>query len=99
NSSMVDALVLVRLLDRAVRAGEPLAAVGPQYERVRKRFVTRVQDTARQVGQIAAWSSFFSRSVRNNVLSVFDRFDALSRPGMLLGAGFNPAEQEFFGSL
>jgi 2-polyprenyl-6-methoxyphenol hydroxylase-like FAD-dependent oxidoreductase len=99
NSSMVDALVLVHLIARAIRAGEPLAGVGPKYERIRKRFVTRIQDTARQVGLIAAWSSFFSRSVRNNVLSVFDRFDALSRPGMLLGAGFNPSEQEFFSSL
>jgi 2-polyprenyl-6-methoxyphenol hydroxylase-like FAD-dependent oxidoreductase len=99
NSAMVDALVVVRLLDRAARTGEPLEGVGPRYEAVRRRFVARVQDASRQVGQLAAWSAFLSTLFRNSLLSAFDRVDALARPGMLLGAGYNPAEKEFFGRL
>jgi 2-polyprenyl-6-methoxyphenol hydroxylase-like FAD-dependent oxidoreductase len=91
NSAMVDALVLVRLLAR-----EPVERVGPAYEAVRKRFVTRIQDASRQIGEIAAWGAFFSRFVRDGLLGFANRVDALSRPGMLLGAGYNGAEDEFF---
>jgi 2-polyprenyl-6-methoxyphenol hydroxylase-like FAD-dependent oxidoreductase len=91
NSAMVDALVLAQLVAR-----EPLDRVGPRYEAVRKEFVTKVQAAARQVGEVAAWSGEVPRRLRDTLIGLFDRIDAVTRPSLLLGAGFNPREQEYF---
>lgn len=99
NSAMVDALVLAHLIARMAERGEPLSSVGPRYEAIRKDFVTKIQSAARQMGQIAAFGGPIPRVLRNSLIAVFERFDALSRPSLLLGAGYNPAEQEFFGRI
>ena len=96
NSAMVDALVLVRLLRRAFEGGESLESVGRAYESIRRPFVTRIQTASRYTGIIASWSSAPARFVRDRLLGFSGRFDALNKPGLLLGAGYSPLEQEFF---
>lgn len=50
NSAMVDALVLTRLLARALRTGGSLEEIGSRYESTRRPLVDRIQRTGRWLG-------------------------------------------------
>jgi 2-polyprenyl-6-methoxyphenol hydroxylase-like FAD-dependent oxidoreductase len=95
NCAMVDALVVVRLLAEARDRGQTIEQAGARYESIRKRFVTRIQTTARQMGAAAAYVSPAARAIRNAILSGLGRAKPLMRRSALLGAGYNPAENEF----
>ena len=95
NSAMVDAMVLVRMLARERDAGRPLSAAGKGYDSLRRPFVTRIQTAARQVGQFAAWSGPLSPVLRDGLMRTVGRLDAINRPSQLLGAGWNPAENDY----
>jgi 2-polyprenyl-6-methoxyphenol hydroxylase-like FAD-dependent oxidoreductase len=95
NSAMVDSLVLIRLLDDARRNGDTLEEVGRKYEHVRKAFVTRIQNAARQGGNAASWKSPIARSIRDTALSLLTRVGALRRASLRFTAGYNPRDLPF----
>jgi 2-polyprenyl-6-methoxyphenol hydroxylase-like FAD-dependent oxidoreductase len=95
NSAMVDALVVVRLLAEARDRGEAIEQAGAHYESVRKRFVTRVQTAARQMGAAAALVSPVARALRDAALSGLGHLRPLMRRSALLGAGYNPEENAY----
>ncbi len=95
NSAMVDALVVVRLLAEARDRGQTLEQAGARYESIRKRFVTRVQTAARQMGAVAAFVSPVARALRNAALAGLSRVGPLMRRSALLGAGYNPEEDAY----
>ncbi len=96
NCAMVDALVLMQLLARAVDAGNNLEEVGQTYESLRKAFVTRTQTMSRHHGNLITLSLTPARIVRNWLLPVVTKVDWLSRRGMLLASGYNPKEESYF---
>ena len=96
NCAMVDALVLMRLLARALKSGESLDAVGRTYESLRRPFVTRIQREARRLGVLAGWSAAPARLLRNAILSLAPMAGPLMRRSMLVTAGYNPAEEPYF---
>jgi 2-polyprenyl-6-methoxyphenol hydroxylase-like FAD-dependent oxidoreductase len=95
NCAMVDALVAVRLLAEARDGGDTIEHAGARYESIRKRFVTRVQTAARQMGAAAAFASPAARTLRNTLLSAMSRVGPLMRRSALLGAGYNPVERDY----
>lgn len=95
NSAMVDALVLMRILGDAVKKNTGLEAAASQYEAVRRQFATRIQATSRNMGTIAGWRSPLARGLRNAILRATSSSTALSRRAALLGAGYNPAENQY----
>ena len=94
NCAMVDALVLVNLLAEA-RPTRNWNQAGQKYERMRKPFVTRIQDVAWLGGRLASWKSKPARAMRDAFLRLGDRVGPLRRSSMLLAAGYNPLEQEY----
>ena len=96
NCAMVDALVLMQLLARAIEAGNNLEEVGQTYESLRKAFVTRTQTMSRQHGNLITLSLTPARIVRNWLLPVVTKVDWLSRRGILLASGYNPKEESYF---
>jgi 2-polyprenyl-6-methoxyphenol hydroxylase-like FAD-dependent oxidoreductase len=96
NCAMVDALVLMQLLARALEEGTALADVGRAYDALRRPFVTRIQRTARQFGGMARLSSAPARLLRGTLVALTRRWGWLTRPTMHLAAGYNPAETTFF---
>ncbi len=95
NSAMVDALVLMRILGGAIRGGSPLERVAAQYQSIRKSFVTRIQSASHRMGAIAGLRSPIARGLRNLALRASLQFSAASRGATLLGAGYNPAENQY----
>jgi 2-polyprenyl-6-methoxyphenol hydroxylase-like FAD-dependent oxidoreductase len=95
NSAMVDALVIVRLLAEARERGGSLEEVAAGYESIRRKFVTRIQSAARQMGIVAGYESPLARAIRNAALSGLARVAPLMRSSALLGAGYNPAENVY----
>jgi 2-polyprenyl-6-methoxyphenol hydroxylase-like FAD-dependent oxidoreductase len=96
NSAMVDALVLMQLLAPALHLRGNLEQVGRSYQALRRPFVTRIQTTARRVGQIGSRSSAPARLFRDRLLGLSQRVGGLNRRAMLLGAGYNPKEERYF---
>jgi 2-polyprenyl-6-methoxyphenol hydroxylase-like FAD-dependent oxidoreductase len=92
NSAMVDALVLTRILARAIGGNISLEAAASEYESIRRAFATRIQSTSHQMGMIASWQSPMARAVRNVLLDLTQRFAPLRRRTALLGTGYNPPE-------
>jgi 2-polyprenyl-6-methoxyphenol hydroxylase-like FAD-dependent oxidoreductase len=93
NSAMVDALVLVRLL---AEAGARVEDAARAYERVRRRFVRRVQMAARQVCWLSSWSSAPGRALRRALLALNDASERVWPVGRRLAAGYNHAEERYF---
>jgi 2-polyprenyl-6-methoxyphenol hydroxylase-like FAD-dependent oxidoreductase len=96
NSAMVDALVLLTMLDEARRNGENLTGVGRRYTALRRPFVTKIQDTARQTGRLAASTSSFAHLARNLLFAASRNLGFMRRRNLLVSAGYNPAENEYF---
>ena len=101
NSAMVGALVLVQLLAQAAQQGAlnraSLEQVGTRYTAIRHAFVTRLQNTARQSGQLANWTAPPARRLRNTLMRFTSQSSKLSHNMLLLAAGYNEAEEGFFG--
>jgi 2-polyprenyl-6-methoxyphenol hydroxylase-like FAD-dependent oxidoreductase len=95
NSAMVDALLLVHLLADAERAGSGVDGVGPRYQKLRRRFVTRVQSTSRWAGVFPQWRSPALRFAVDAMLRVQDRLPWFKRRATLLGVGHNPSEEQY----
>jgi 2-polyprenyl-6-methoxyphenol hydroxylase-like FAD-dependent oxidoreductase len=95
NSALVDALVLSRLLARALQARGDLAAVGRRYEAIRSRFVRSLQVGSRRQGDLATLRRAPARWLRDRLLPVLETTSWLDRRSALMTAGFNPAEQEW----
>lgn len=85
NSAMVDALVLVRMLEQG-RASE--------YESVRRPFVSRIQRTACRLSRLARWTSGPGRALRRAVVGIASKTESSLR----LSAGHHPAEEIWFGA-
>jgi 2-polyprenyl-6-methoxyphenol hydroxylase-like FAD-dependent oxidoreductase len=96
NSAMVDALVLTQILARTFESGGSLDAAGEEYEALRRPFVGRLQLLARQMGEVACGSSAPARIVRHLLVPIAGGLGLLRRRMMLLGAGYNPDEEEYF---
>ena len=92
NSAMTDALVLINLI--ALARGE-VAGAAARYERIRRPFVTRIQDAAWVGGRAASWTSAPARTIRDGAIRLSNRIALARRGSMMLTAGYNPAEQEF----
>jgi len=90
NSAMVDGLVLMRLVAAGGSAGE----IGRRYQRLRRRFVRRLQLASRQIGRLASWSSPAGRLARRALLAPA-RLAPLARRGALLAAGWRRAEEPY----
>ena len=97
NSAMVDALILVRLLKDA-EGRDQVVEVARRYERLRRRFVGRVQSASRAVSLISGTSGFAARFPRDLVLRLQDRLPLLKRQAMMLAAGHSRRENELLGS-
>jgi 2-polyprenyl-6-methoxyphenol hydroxylase-like FAD-dependent oxidoreductase len=96
NSAMVDSLVLMLMLRRAAASEKSLDDVADEYTNLRRPFVTKIQRTARQSGDLAAKTSAPARLARNLVFAASRNFAALRRRSLLLSAGYNPAENGYF---
>lgn len=96
NCAMVDSLVVMQLLARAVRKGEDLKGVGRTYESLRRSFVSRIQTMSRRQGVLATASFAPARFLRNLLLPLTLKVSWLSRPGMRLGTGYHPQEEPYF---
>jgi 2-polyprenyl-6-methoxyphenol hydroxylase-like FAD-dependent oxidoreductase len=95
NCAMVDALVLITLLARAFYGRSDLEETGRVYESVRRPFVNRIQNASARVGIIARWRSPGARLLRDSLLLVTSRIDALRARELRLIAGYNPKEESF----
>jgi 2-polyprenyl-6-methoxyphenol hydroxylase-like FAD-dependent oxidoreductase len=95
NSSMVDALVLMRILGKAIKDGTSLERVASEYEAVRRKFATSIQNASHLMGMVASWRSPIARGVRNALLIASQASSALRRRSELLGVGYNPAENQY----
>lgn len=95
NSAMVDALILVHLLADAERAGIGLEQVGRRYQRLRRRFVTRIQTASRWGGRIPRWRSPAVRFLADAMLRTQDRLPWLKRRAALLGVGHHAKESPY----
>jgi 2-polyprenyl-6-methoxyphenol hydroxylase-like FAD-dependent oxidoreductase len=98
NSAMVDALVLIRVLDDGVRAGVTLEAMGRRYDGVRRPFATKLQKAARQGGALADWRSPVARAVRDTLLRGIGRVAPFRRRALLMASGYNPPERRYIES-
>ncbi|HVK13221.1 MAG TPA: NAD(P)/FAD-dependent oxidoreductase [Gemmataceae bacterium] len=88
NSSMVDAVVLMRLL-----AADP-ATAGAKYDALRRPFVTATQAAARRVGRMAALRSRPLRWARDMLMRLASAVPAVRRGLLRTAAGYNPAEED-----
>ena len=95
NSSMVDALVLMRILGKATKDGTPLDRAAAEYEAVRRKFATSIQTASHLMGAVASWRSPIARGLRNALLTASQASSALRRRSELLGIGYNPAEDQY----
>jgi 2-polyprenyl-6-methoxyphenol hydroxylase-like FAD-dependent oxidoreductase len=91
NSAIVDALVLVNLLVE----NELQAIAARKYEKLRKPFVTRIQDMAWLGGQMASWQSAPARMLRDVFFFLGARVGPIRKSTMKITAGYNAAEQQY----
>lgn len=92
NSSMVDALVLLNILAETRALGGSLRDAGETYERVRRKFVTRIQQSALMGGEMASWTWAPLRFVRDTLFRAVSRIGSMRRGSLELASGYNPAE-------
>ena len=62
---------------------------------MRRKFVSRAQNLAHQMGQIAAMKSAFARTLRNATIATLQRMPSMIKRSALAGAGFNPSEERY----
>lgn len=96
NSSMVDALVLVRLIAEMYSKPVDLERVGFEFQSIRKPFVSRVQWFARQIDVFRSLTDHNVSLCRDSLLRFCHQFRPPSRYVMSLIAGYNPREERFF---
>jgi 2-polyprenyl-6-methoxyphenol hydroxylase-like FAD-dependent oxidoreductase len=99
NSAMVDSLVLLVMLKEAGETGKTLTEVGSDYTNLRRPFVTKIQNTARQSGALAAKTSMLAHIARDVLFAASSRLSFLRRQSLLLSAGYNPPENKYFDAL
>jgi 2-polyprenyl-6-methoxyphenol hydroxylase-like FAD-dependent oxidoreductase len=99
NSAMVDALVLMRMLAERPGGEWNLSDVADRHEALRRKFVTKVQNTALQLGKMARpmWGPF--RRMRDAAFGLTGRFGFMRRSMMRTMAGYNPAEENYLAPL
>jgi 2-polyprenyl-6-methoxyphenol hydroxylase-like FAD-dependent oxidoreductase len=95
NSAMVDSLVLMQLLARALAEGGDLEEAGKNYQGLRWTFVARTQRAARQTGMMAGWTAAPVRALRNLLLAQVQKVDRFEDPATLLAAGYHPDEDPY----
>ena len=95
NSAMVDALILMQMLKQAENDNRSLTEVGRLYTNLRRPFVTKIQSTARQSGELAAKTSTAAHLARNLLFAASRNFGFLRRRNLLITAGYNPSENEY----
>ncbi|GAC1400559.1 MAG: hypothetical protein NVSMB56_15640 [Pyrinomonadaceae bacterium] len=96
NSSMVDALVLMRMLARVEGQTNALEQVGREYTALRRPFVTEIQSAARQAGDLASKTSGAAHLMRDGLFALTRNITALQKKTLRLLAGYNSREEEFF---
>jgi len=99
NAAMVDGLVLMQLIARALAEKGTLDEVGREFERVRRRFVTKTQAMAWRWGEMAKWTSPLARSFRAGLFRLMAPRAGMMRSALLTSAGYNPAEEGYFNGL
>ena len=95
NAALVDAVVLTAFLARSRDDGWSFIDVGRTYEHVRRRFVTRTQTAAWQLGVAAQWRSPIAMRLRDSAMRLLSRLQPLRRRDLLLVAGYNPSEAAY----
>src|SRR5205807_4232644 len=96
NSAMVDAVVLVRLLGEASSIAS-LDEVGRRYETIRRRFVGRLQSSARIAARMRFVSSTHIRALRDLVLKL-QAVGPVANATVRQWGGYNRREERYFGS-
>lgn len=96
NSAMVDALILMRMLKEAEKNGENLTETARKYTNLRRPFVAKIQKIARQSGDLAAKTSLVAHLTRDLLFAASKNLRFLRRQNLLLSAGYNPSENEYF---
>jgi 2-polyprenyl-6-methoxyphenol hydroxylase-like FAD-dependent oxidoreductase len=95
NSAMVDAFVLMQMLKKSEKENGSLSEVGKIYTNLRRPFVTKIQNTARQSGELAAKTSTAAHLARNLLFAASRNLGFLRRRNLLITAGYNPSENEY----
>jgi 2-polyprenyl-6-methoxyphenol hydroxylase-like FAD-dependent oxidoreductase len=95
NSAMVDALILMQMLKTAEKENRSLSEVGKLYTNLRRPFVTKIQNTARQSGELAAKTSTAAHLARNLLFAASRNLSFLRQRNLLITAGYNSAENEY----
>ena len=90
NSAMVDSLVLIRLL--ASSGSADLKDVAQEYDRVRRRFVSRVQFASRQMAAWSTWSNPALRVLRASAMRMSSKSRFAQRRSIRLTMGLNGEE-------
>jgi len=98
NSALVDALVLINILSDARSRAVGIQEVGATYMRIRKKFVTRIQQSALMGGEMAAWTFAPLRYFRDSLFRTVSRVGSMRRASLELASGYNPAELEWIRS-
>jgi 2-polyprenyl-6-methoxyphenol hydroxylase-like FAD-dependent oxidoreductase len=93
NSSMVDALVLTKLIARSYSGPRDVEAIGKEYERIRKSFVWETQLFARQIDGIRSLTGNVERCLRDGFLRTSQFIPRANQYVMRLVAGYNRLEE------
>jgi len=94
NCAMVDALILARLLHRAVDREESVEVVGARYEGLRRPFVRRIQAASRMASAMSGASGPVGRFARDAALRLQDELAPLKHQALMLAAGHNRKETD-----
>jgi 2-polyprenyl-6-methoxyphenol hydroxylase-like FAD-dependent oxidoreductase len=96
NAAMVDAVVLIPLLARALRGDSGLEAAGAGYEAIRRPHMMRTQVAARGLSLVAHLRARMPRDLGRDLIAWNTRMRTpLFREAATLFIGLNPAEEAF----
>lgn len=98
NSAMVDALILMRLLADHLGEKGDLTRIAERHNVIRYRCVSRIQSTARRVGQLAKVKWRITRRLRDMAIRS-SVIPAVNRSFSKIMTGRNLAEEEYLSPL
>ena len=98
NSSMVDALVLTRLIAENIQDDFDAESVGKTYQKIRKPYVSKLQLLSRMIDTARGTDNKIFCSARNSILQTSQLLKWPNNFVMNLVAGYNPQENEWFSS-
>lgn len=96
NSAMTDAWVLLNIIAKGIQLEQNAEVIGREYDRIRKEFVTKIQETARQIGLIAETKSAVLTLLRDIMIPLISKVPFLSKLTLPPAMGCNPLEAQFF---